>query len=181
MTTIPSSQDLLDFIREGAASDRGAVTRKEIADAFSIKGPARADLRRQLKEMEEKGQIALEGRRIRPKGDLPPVVVLDINGTDNEGDLHCVPVTGETGDGVSVTLPAPAAAKVKPPLGVGDRFLGRISKTEDGDYVASPIKRIGRGASRVLGVYHSGRRAGFVADHITRKHARDLCCPIPGI
>ncbi|RFB04243.1 ribonuclease R [Parvularcula marina] len=175
MTNLPDPSDILTFIRETAERGSGSVTRKDIADAFTIKGADRRDLRALLKEMEDKGEIALEGRRIRVKasGGLPPVVVLDITGSDSEGDLVCVPVTGDAPECTHIRLPVGEAAKEKPPLGVGDRFLGRLKEDGDGGFLTKPIKRIGRGASRMLGIYRRGRRHGYV-DPVSRKAGSSL-------
>lgn len=95
MTKIPSPPEILSFLKTTSSAAEDHVTRKELATAFSLKGPERSELRRVLKSMEEKGEIALEGQRIRLKGGLPAVIVLDITGNDAEGDLVCTNITGE--------------------------------------------------------------------------------------
>lgn len=173
MTKIPSPPEILSFLKTTSSAAEDHVTRKELATAFSLKGPERSELRRVLKSMEEKGEIALEGQRIRLKGGLPAVIVLDITGNDAEGDLVCTNITGEASPGTSFVVTAEKARTQKPPLGIGDRFLARITQISPDQYEASPIKRIGRGATRLLGVFHEGRRRGFV-EPVSRKGGKSL-------
>jgi ribonuclease R len=163
MTKFPSPEEISEFIDDRLKQDGEPPARRDIAKAFGLKGPDRANLRRLLSEMEDKGLIALSGKRARLRGSLPPVTVLDITGTDSEGDLECEPVglDGEFVD-IRITIAAKAADSAKPPVGVGDRVLARLRETEPGIYEAKPMKRIGQRRSRSLGVLSTGRRGGMV-------------------
>ena len=69
MTRIPSKADILQWI-----SDHPTQTAKrDIAKAFGIKGAARIDLKRILKEMEDEGLLAKRKSSYRDADSLPPV------------------------------------------------------------------------------------------------------------
>ena len=52
-------------------------------------------------------------------------------------------------------------------------FLGKLQKQADGSYLTKPIKAIGQGADRVLGVYRK-RKVGGAVEPVSRKVKRDL-------
>ncbi|MEO1043214.1 MAG: ribonuclease R [Pseudomonadota bacterium] len=163
--TIPTKKDLIAYIERENAVRKQPVDRREIARAFGVKGPARADLRALLKELETDGSLHLDGKKAKRPGQLPPVTILDVVGTDSEGDLLCVLSKVETER--KAILPTAQAMKSKPPIGVGDRFLGRLSES-GGELRAKVIKAFGKSASRMLGVYQRDRRGGRV-EPVSRK------------
>ncbi|WP_306250319.1 ribonuclease R [Parvularcula sp. IMCC14364] len=172
MPPLPSKKEIRDFI-EKAQQQGGEVSRREIARAFNVKGEARTELRQLLKQMSSEGLIDQKGKRATARGSLPPVAVLDILDTDDEGDLICFPPNWkENFAPPPITLPADAAAKTRPVLGRGDRFLGRLAQETDGTYTAKPIKHIGQGAERILGVYRD-RKVGGAIEPVSRKAKRD--------
>lgn len=69
------------------------IGKREIAQAFSVKGADRVELKRLIAGLVEEG--ALERRRgpAKPKrGALPPVALVDIVSRDADGELVAVPV-----------------------------------------------------------------------------------------
>ncbi|MFQ5562561.1 MAG: ribonuclease R [Parvularculaceae bacterium] len=163
---LPSKQEILDFLKTGD----GDAPRREIARAFNVKGDARADLRRLLKEMEEEGLIDRKGRRrFSQAGALSPVAPIDIMSVDDDGDLVCLPAgwRGEE-EPPYIRLAARAAKKLKPPPGVGDRVLARLKPAGDDGYEADPIRAIGKGAHRFLAVYRSNKFGG-VGEPVERR------------
>ncbi|MEM6913094.1 MAG: ribonuclease R, partial [Pseudomonadota bacterium] len=163
--TFPTKKDLIAFIERENSVRKQPVDRRDIARAFGVKGPARADLRALLKELEADGSVHLDGKKAKRPGQLPPVTVLDVVGIDSEGDLICVLSKVETER--KAILPAAQAMTSKPPIGVGDRFLGRLSEP-GGELRAKVIKAFGRSASRMLGVYQRDRRGGRI-EPVSRK------------
>ncbi len=145
----PSKEEILEFIRESAAE----VGKREIARAFRVTGPDRVPLKALLKEMAAEGLIDRgRGRRLREPGALPSVAVVEITGTDEDGEVLARPVSWEEKAPPPIIYLAPerrgAAA-----MGVGERMLARLAKLEDGTYEARIIRRIHAAPSRVLGVY----------------------------
>src|SRR3954449_10973416 len=87
---LPSKAELLDFIR----SAPNKVGKREIAQAFGIKGPAKIALRSMLKDLARDGEVERSsGRRYAAKGELPDVVMVEVTGIDrDEGEALARPL-----------------------------------------------------------------------------------------
>ena len=155
---LPSKTDIIAFL----TGIEGESARRDLARHFGVKGAARAELRALLKEMEADGLIDLKpGKRIAVAGHLPPVMPIDILSVDDDGDLECEPAGWrEDHDPPMIRIAASHAAKQKPPPGVGDRMLARLTDAGDNSYDAKIIKAIGKGAHRFLAVYNAKRGYG---------------------
>ena len=156
MSKLPTKDEILQWI-----SDNPTLTSKrDIAKAFGIKGAARIDLKRILKELEDEGHLQKRKKTYRDPDKLPPVSVLQITGADGDGDLFARPLEWQ-GDGKEpVILVIPRASD--PALGEGDRILGRLTEVK-GDahkYEARLIRRIGTNPQRILGVFRQGSEGG---------------------
>ena len=88
MNPIPTK----DQIRQWIAENPGLQAKRDIAKAFGIRGDAKIDLKRLLKEMEDEGALEKKTRRFRESGVLPPVAVLQVLAPDAAGDLFAVPL-----------------------------------------------------------------------------------------
>ncbi len=134
---IPTKQQILDWI----ADHPGAGAKRDIAKAFGIKGAARIELKRILKEMEAEGTLERRKTNYADPSKLPPVTVLRILDPDENGDLFAEPAEW------ALETPAPRVAIIArdgdPALGRGDRILGRLTETPEG-YEARMIRKIGR-------------------------------------
>ncbi len=163
---LPSRADIIAYLKD---SD-GEVARRDIARAFGVKGEARTDLRKMLKEMDADGSISLKGgKRIERSGVMPPVAPIDVMSVDDDGDLICMPANWRGDDTPPIIrLSASRAAKMKPAPGVGDRLLARLKSAGDDGYDADVIKAIGKGAHRFLAVYRKKRKGG-IADPVERR------------
>ena len=158
MKHIPSKEEVLQWI-----SDNPTLTSKrDIAKAFGIKGAARIDLKRVLREMEDEGLLAKRKSSYRDIESLPPVAVLRIEAPDDDGDVFARPLEWE-GKG-----PEPKIFMVlkpsDPALGAGDRVLGRLTSVsgEEHQYEARLIRRIGTNPTRILGVYRRASEGGRI-------------------
>ena len=155
MSRLPTKQEILDWI-----SDNPTLTAKrDIAKAFGIKGAARIDLKRLLKELEAEGQLEKRRKTYRDPEKLPPVSVLLI-APDADGDLFARPLEWQ-GDGPEpLVLVLPRAGD--PALGAGDRILARLTevKGEAYGYEARMIRRIGTNPLKVLGVFRKTAEGG---------------------
>lgn len=158
MAQIPTKSEILDWI-----SDNPTLTAKrDIAKAFGIKGAARIDLKRILKELEAEGHLEKRNRSYQDPDRLPPVSVLQVTGPDNDGDLFAKPMEWQ-GEGVEpIVLVLPRASD--PALGAGDRILARLTlvKGEGHHYEARLIRRIGTNPRRVLGVFRKTAEGGRI-------------------
>jgi len=138
---LPSKQAVLDFLADSA----GRGGKREIGRAFGIKGgQAKIALKKLLKEMAEEGLIERKSRKsMAPKGQLPPVAVLDITGTDTDGELLARPATIEVDPPPHILIVSTDRKGVTPP-GVGERVLARLTKIGLASYEARIIRRIGK-------------------------------------
>ncbi|MEX0371612.1 MAG: RNB domain-containing ribonuclease, partial [Tateyamaria sp.] len=158
MTRIPTKSEILDWI----SANPTLTAKRDIAKAFGIKGAARIDLKRLLKELEADGHLEKRKKTYQDPDRLPPVSVLQVSDADADGDLFARPLEWH-GDGVEPKiLVLPRASD--PALGAGDRILARLTlvKEEDHNYEARLIRRIGTNPRRVLGVFRAGAEGGRI-------------------
>jgi hypothetical protein len=144
--TLPTREQILEFL-----STEAKAGKREIARAFGIKGGDRIALKQLLAEMAASGEVLGGRNRVRVRGSLPPVTVLEIVGRDDDGDLIAEPVVWESEDGprprVLIVTRRPTADGTQP--GIGDRVLARITKLEEPDveglrFEAEPIRPVPR-------------------------------------
>ena len=158
MSKIPSKPEILDWIAENPT----LTAKRDIAKAFGIKGAARIDLKRVLKELEAEGHLQKRNKTYRDPEQLPPVTVLLIKAPDDNGDLYAQPLEwhGEGVEPIVLVVTTPAG----PALGQGDRILARLTKVEGGDhhYEARLIRRIGVNPKRVIGIFRKGTEGGRI-------------------
>lgn len=158
MTRIPTKSEILAWISEHPTK----AAKRDIAKAFGIKGAARIDLKRLLKELEEDGKLTKRRSSYRDAEDLPPVAVLEIVGPDSDGDLFARPLEWKgTGAEPKILM---VLRSSDPALGAGDRILGRLTvdQTEDHSHTARMIRRIGTNPLRILGIYRADSEGGRV-------------------
>ena len=140
MSHFPTKDAILDWVREHPE----ASGKREIARAFGIKGGARVELKRILRELEDEGLLSRRHKRMTPAGHLPPVGVLIAGAPDRDGDLFARPADWEAGHKPPQILYVPRRGD--PALGPGDRFLAKLRPVgEAGEltYEARLIKRLG--------------------------------------
>ena len=165
---LPSREQILAFVSE----TEGNIGKREIARAFGIKGSDRIPLKRMLRELEAEGLLEKNsGKMLRRPGELPSVTVLEVTHTDMDGELIAKPLnwTGEEPAPLIVIVPDKRRGKrfgAEAPTAEGDRVLARIARNTDEaepyPYEARVIKRVGKGAERVLGVFKSEARGGRI-------------------
>jgi len=88
MSNIPTKDAILEWITENPA----LTAKRDIAKAFGIKGAARIDLKRILKELEAEGHLEKRSTSTQDPDRLPPVSVLMVTGPDGDGDLFAKPM-----------------------------------------------------------------------------------------
>jgi ribonuclease R len=148
----PTKEQLLEFIRESPTP----VGKREIARAFHITGADRIPLKAMLKELEREGRVDRgRKRRVGAPGALPPVAVVEIVGTDPDGEVLARPAIWKSETEPPRIYMAPDRHGT-PALGRGDRVLARLTKTEDNVYEGRPIRRLAGAPKRVLGIYERG-------------------------
>jgi ribonuclease R len=157
MSHIPSKDEILQWI----ADNPGLSAKRDIAKAFGIKGAARIDLKRVLRELEDEGHLEKRKKTYRDPDRLPPVSVLLVNGPDANGDLTAKPLEWQ-GEGEEPVVHMVLRGS-DPALGAGDRILARLTLIEHGpDYEGRLIRRIGHNPKRILGIFRAGSEGGRI-------------------
>ncbi len=158
MSQLPTKDEILQWISENPT----LTSKRDIAKAFGIKGAARIDLKRILKELEAEGHLEKRKKTYRDPEKLPPVSVLQVSGQTSDGELLARPLEWH-GEGVEpVVLLIPRASD--PALGEGDRILARLQEVrgEDHHYDARLIRRIGTNPRKVLGIFRKRDEGGRI-------------------
>ncbi|GEP03080.1 ribonuclease R [Methylobacterium oxalidis] len=178
---LPTREQILAFIDESTVK----VGKREIAQAFNLKGQDRVALRKMLREIEEEGAIERGRGGLSPAGRLPPVVLADIRSRDRDGEFLAFPASweAERGKPPTIVLASPRGGrKPKRPMpGIGDRALIRV-EPEPGDptrYTGRVIKVIGKNKADVVGVFRAGAQGGRVEPVEKRAQGREILIP-PG-
>jgi len=173
------------------------ATKRDIAQALSVKGNARIELKRILKELELEGALKRGPRKTYEKpGALSEVTILEISGHDPDGELLARPQRWESEDPPPQIMVVPGREDDSgSALGIGERILARLTETPEG-YEARIIRRLGASTHKVLGVYREGERGGrivpidrktrheYIIDPKDRRGAKPnelvLCEPLSG-
>jgi ribonuclease R len=173
---LPSRDELRRFIREAP----GRVGKREISRAFNL-GPAdRGALRALLKSLAAEGAVAPAGhRRFSAPDRLADAIVVQITGTDPDGDAIARPVSwapSRTGERPPLILMAPEP-RGRPALAPGERVLARLKPIGPGKYEGRTIKRLGDTPVTVLGVYRVGPEGPRIVPTDRRAKAEWLVLP----
>ncbi|WP_246329316.1 ribonuclease R [Chthonobacter rhizosphaerae] len=153
----PDRETVLRFITDNPSR----ATKRDIAKAFDVKGEARVELKRLLKELEGEGLIERRSKRLSKPGALPTVLVCEVVSRDDDGDIYAEPATWDEDNGPPPKLLVLGKAGrrqeggVNP--GIGDRILARVSDMPRGYEALAraavrPIKLLERKADSVMGV-----------------------------
>lgn len=146
---IPTTKDVLDFIQQSP----GHVDKRELARAFNLRGADKIHLKAILKELETQGAVERgRSRRFTRPGALPEVSIIEITGSDSDGDLTGRPLAWEEKGAPPKIVIAPMR-KGEVVVGVGDRVLARLRHLRGDLYEGRPIRIIGSAKTRILGVY----------------------------
>ena len=158
MNRLPSREEILQWISDNPTQ----TAKRDIARAFGIKGAARIDLKRLLRDLEDEGHLQKKRRTYRDPDRLPPVSVLSVLPPDPDGDLWARPLEwhGEGAEPTVLILPRESDAS----LGAGDRILAKLTATpgEDQDYTARLIRKIGTNPLRILGIFKKSSEGGHI-------------------
>jgi len=154
--SLPSRDELKKFIRE----QPGRVGKREIARAFSLDPAQRVELRDTLKELASEGAVAPAGhRRFAAPGKLPDAMVVQVTGTDPDGDALARPV-GWQGEGPPPLVLMAPEPKGRPALAPGERVLARLRPLGPGKYEGRTLGGGADAPGRVLGVFRPNRAGG---------------------
>ncbi len=167
---VPTENDVLAFIQASPS----VVGKREIARHFGLKGGDKVHLKALLKDMEEKGLLAKRQRKLIDRSSLPPVTVLEIIGTDKDGEPYAEPV--EWDERAAGKPPRVVIEQAEPAPRKGDRVLAKIQPSRDGRYPfrARVIKTLSDRSNKVLGVYRLFPGAGARIIPVDKKARHEL-------
>jgi ribonuclease R len=178
----PSKAEVIAFVEDSPTP----VGKREIARAFQIKGSDRIPLKALLRQLKQEGVLERgQRRKVRPRGHLPPVAVLEVSGVDEDGELLARPAVWDE-DMTPPTIYLAPEKRSRAALAPGDRVLAKLRRIEDQVYEAVPIRKIAKLPSRVLGIYEIGEAGGRLRPTDKRAkrdyvlHERDAMGAEPG-
>lgn len=174
MTDTPDKNALLRFIADSPTP----LTKRQIVQAFDIKGDVRRDIKDLLRALLEEGQIVkLPGQEYAvPKG-LPSVAIVEVYEIDIDGDVFARPVEWNQeiqGPAPKIEI-VPDAKKGHVNLKEHDRVLAALRRFSDKLYEGKVIKRLDDPRGQVMGqlVRH---KTGYVLEPTDKraKHSFDV-------
>ncbi len=155
----PSREDIIRFIADEREAGR-AVGKREISRAFSLPQGGRIWLKQLLRELDAESE---EPRKRRGHAaDLPPVMLLDITGRDEDGELIATPAEwDQAGSPPRIVVTTPRKSLPGAPVpGVGERVLAKLHARGENGFEARALKIIAKANPSVIGVYRAYAQGG---------------------
>jgi ribonuclease R len=158
MKIIPTKQAILDWVTEHPTK----AAKRDIAKAFGIKGAARIDLKRILKELEAEGHLTKRVKTYRDPDKLPPISVLEVLAPDADGDLFARPMEWTGAGAEPRILLVQKSGDLA--LGAGERILAKLQvvQGEDHAYLGRLVRKIGSNPEKILGIFRKQSEGGRV-------------------
>lgn len=171
----PTREQILQFIQETP----GRVGKRELARAFQLDAGQKIMLKKELKNMADEGKIErAHGRRYSQPGTLPSVTILEVSGTDIDGEILAKPVEWKFDAPPPVIYMAPMRAGQRA-LANGERVLAKLELLADvidgrAVYEARTIRRIAHAPTETLGVYREGPSGQGRVRSTNRRHKSEF-------
>jgi ribonuclease R len=153
-------------VLELLAGNPGAGKR-DLAKLLGLKGSDRIHLKRVLKELEQDGAVEGSKRRgLTRRGELPGITVVEVTGTDDDGEALARPLQWDSNDAPPVIYLIPPKDGGAPAPGA--RLLAKLDRHGD-HYEARIIRKLDSEApSRLLGVLREHPK-GFRLEPVDKK------------
>lgn len=148
---LPSKAQILEFIQSLPVTP----SRRELLRAFRVGAKDRDAFKKRLMEIEAEGSVSTDGQAKRDH--LPSVSVLEITGTNEDGDVLAAPANWPHEDAPPAIYLVPDRRPGRAP-GSGDRVLARLNRVEPDVYRAQIIRRLPTAPSAILGIYTADGR-----------------------
>ena len=168
---LPDKDQIHKFLSELGSS----LTKREIVDAFGIKGDNRVPFKRLLREMEDEGLIIKEGGKAYrvPEG-LPAVSVIEVTEIDIDGDIIAKPAEwNEELQGAPPRIEIIADGKTSTAMKPGDRALAKLRKFTKDKYEAQILKRLSTPKMQTVGLLKQ-IRGGYIVEPMERNAKFDF-------
>lgn len=155
---LPTRKEVLDFIQ----SSPGRVGKRELARAFNLTAEQRPLLQQIIKSLEKEGKVQRrQKQRVQRPGPFPDTTVVQITGTDSEGELVGRPENWEQ-EGPPPRIFVTASRREVPTVGVGDKVLCKLSPGRGGNYNGHIIRKLLETPARALGILEVGTNGLFL-------------------
>ncbi|GLK75446.1 ribonuclease R [Methylopila jiangsuensis] len=157
---LPTREELVAFI----AAQGGKTGKREIARAFHITGPQRIELKLMLADLEADGVVSRRGRTLGRAGHLPSVVLADVTGRDEDGELIARPADWDEDEhGAAPRILVQVSSRGRAPglaPGVGDRILTRVEPLDEVEpdgptHQGRVVKILSKPQARILGLFRA--------------------------
>ena len=179
----PAREELLSFI-----ADRGGnVSKREIVRAFRLDAVGKRQLNAVLRELRDEGRVDRRHKRLHAAGQLPPVVVAEVTGRDEDGEIIAAPAEWneeEHGAPPRIRIAFSRRAPAGPAPGIGDRILLRTKKNDPDDAVTHSgdvIKFLEKARAQAVGVFRALAHGGGRLQPVDKKSlGREIAIPAGG-
>jgi ribonuclease R len=163
---IPTPEALLTYLESLGQS----LSKRELYDAFQIRGEDKVQFKDLLRILEKKGAIIKEdGRNYRVPDALPTISTVEISFIDDDGDVFATPCDwDEEVQGVPPKIAIIHDDHKKTSVKIGDRVMVRLRKFTKDLYEAKIIKRVDSARARFVAILRQHRN-GFMLDPLNRK------------
>jgi len=166
----PHRDDILEFLKNSPQP----ATKRELVEAFGIKGDDRIFFKKMLRALEKEGVIVKQaGGGYSVPDALPGVTVIEVIDIDIDGEVIAKAVQWA---GESPRIEILPDKKGHPSLGIGDRVLARLEREADGVYKARTIRRLDTPQGRVMGLVRKNKK-GWVLSPADKKAKFDFDIP----
>ena len=131
-------------------AEHPGATKRDLAKLTGLKGSDRIVLKRLLRELEADGAIAGRAKRgLTKTGELPEMAVVEITGTDSDGEVLARPLDWNADAAAPVIYVMPPKDGTAPDAGA--RVLAKLERRGE-SYEARIVRRLENQAERILGV-----------------------------
>ena len=145
-TPFPTTTAILAYVR-----DNPGAGRRDIARAFRLDSRQGTRLKEVLGGLEDEGRVPRRRSRRRAEA-LPSVALVEVSGTDADGEVQARPLAWDE-EAPPPVIHMAAQRRGGPALGPGDRVLARLRRLADGTWEGRTLRRIPAAPALVLGVY----------------------------
>ncbi len=168
----PDKNTILKLI----ADSPSPLSKRDIVDAFQIRGDDRRDIKEMLRELTEDGLIVkMPGQDYTVPKSLPSVAVVEVYEIDIDGDVFAKPTewNAELQGEIPKIEIVPEYGKGHPALKEGDRAMVALRRFSDKLYEGKVIKRLDDPRGNVMGqlVRHKN---GYVLEPASKKAKHDF-------
>ncbi len=169
--TLPTKDQIHKFLNDLGSS----LTKREMIDAFHIKGDDRVPFKRILREMEDEGLLIKEGgKSYRVPDALPAVTVIEVTEIDIDGDVIAKPAEwDEEIQGKAPRIEVISNDKSAISMKQGDRALAKVRKFSNDLYEAQILKRMNTPKMQSVGLLKQ-IRGGYIVEPMERNAKFDF-------